>query len=346
MTEVHFCNLCDQSVPQDHLEDGSAIRHGGRILCSTCRAVMAMAATGQKPKSSRAGVMLALVVGLIGWGAAAYVWLDLREVAGTASLTSSAEASLQAQNLQRMGDSLERRLSALDARATTLDADLLGLRQSGARAAESVQAQILLLEKATESLPDLKDAQARQDEQLRATQTARTLLEQDVRDLRGAVEILRSGMAELSAAVAKGAKAPAPAGFSPEVEALLAQLRDPDPLARISVLEALANNNDPRLAPFVAPVLQDSYELNRYHAVTFLGRVNAREYSPQLVEALLDDYSLVRAAANEVLIAMFGQDLKFDPKGAEADRRKAYERWKQWLTESTAAVPAGSTGKG
>lgn len=346
MTEVHFCNLCDQSVPQDHLEDGSAIRHGGRILCSTCRAVMAMAATGQKPKSSRGGVLLALVVGLIGWGAAAYVWLDLREVAGAASLSASSEASLQAQNLQRMGDGIERRLAALDARATTLDADLLGLRQSTARAAESVQAQVLMLEKATEPLPDLADALARQDEQLRATQTARTLLEQDVRDLRGALEVLRAGMVELSAAVAKGAAAPAPAGFSTEVETLLAQLRDPDPLRRIGAIEALSHDNDPRLAPFVAPLLQDSYEMNRYHAATFLGRLNARDFTPQLVEALLDDYSIVRKAANEALIAMHGQDLNFDHKGAEGERRKAYERWKLWLAESTAAAPAGTAQKG
>lgn len=346
MTEVHFCNLCDQSVPQDHLEDGSAIRHGGRILCATCRDVMAMAATGKKSKTSGAGVMAALIVGLVGWGAAAYVWLQLRDVAGEASLTASSQASQQAQNLQRLGDGLERRLNALDARATALDADLLGMRQSAARAAESVQAQMLILEKATEPLPDLADALSRQDEQLREAQTARTLLEQDVRDLRGAVEGLRAGMGALESRLEANSVVAAPAGFPAAVEELLSQLRDPDPLRRSVAIEKLSHDPDPRLAPFVAPLLKDSYEMNRYYAATHLGLLKVRDSSGALVEALLDDYSLVRKAANDALISMSGKDLNFDPKGSEAERRKGYERWKQWLAESLAATPGGGDQKG
>lgn len=342
MTEVHFCNLCDQSVPQDHLEDGTAIRHGGRILCATCRDVMAMAATGQKSKGSRAGVLTALLVGLIGWGAAAYVWLELRGLADDANAAASAQSSQQAQGLQRMSDALERRINALDARATAFDADLLGLRQSTARAAEGVQAQLLMLEKAAERLPDLADAQARQDQQLREALTNRTLLEQDARDLRGAVDALRAGLSDLETRLTERAAAPAAAGFPAETEALLAQLRDPDPLRRSVAIEKLSHDPDPRLAPFVAPLLKDSYEMNRYYAATHLGLLKQRDFTGALIEALLDDYSLVRKAANDALVALSGQNLNYDPKASEAERRKGYERWKQWLAESGAAAPPGA----
>lgn len=342
MTEVHFCNLCDQSVPQDHLEDGSAVRHGGRILCATCRDVMQLAATGQRVKSSRAGVMVPLLVGLIGWGAAAYVWLELRDLEGDASLTASAQSAEQTQRLQRVSDGLDRRLEALDARATALDADLLGLRQSTARAAENVQEQLLMLEKAIEPLPDLTDALTRQDQQLRETQTSRTLAEQDLRDLRGAVEALRAGLTELDQRFAAGAAAPAAAGFPAETESLLSQLRDPDPLRRSVAIETLSHDPDPRLAPYVAPLLKDSYEMNRYYAATHLGKLKARDSAAALVEALLDDYSLVRKAANEALVAISGQNLNYDAKGSEGERRKGYERWKQWLDASAPAAPAGS----
>lgn len=342
MTEVHFCNLCDQSVPQDHLEDGSAVRHGGRILCATCRDVMQLAATGQRARGSRGGVLAALVVGLIGWGAAAYVWLELRNLEGNASLTASLQSAEQAQRLQRLSDGLDRRIESLDARATALDADLLGLRQSNARAAENVQAQMLMLEKATEPLPDLADAQARQDQQLRETQTARTLIEQDLRDLRGAVDALRAALTEMDARLAAGAAAPAAAGFPAETEELLSQLRDPDPLRRSVAIEKLSHDPDPRLAPYVAPLLKDSYEMNRYYAATHLGLLKARDTGAALVEALLDDYSLVRKAANDALIALSGLDQNFDPKGSEGERRKGYERWKQWLGEGAPAPASGS----
>ncbi len=341
MTEVHFCNLCNQSVPQDQVDDGSAIRHGGRIVCATCRDVMAMASTGEKAKSSRAALLVPLSVGLIGWGAAAYVWFELQDLRGHVDMTAAADATRIADRLQRVGDELGDRLDALALRAEGMERGLEGVRADAARHAEAVQTQMLALEKSAERIPDLADGIERVEGQVREAQTARTLLEQDVRDLRGAVEVLRAGLAGVQQKVAAGPAAADPAGFLPEVEDLLAKLRDPDPLTRSLALEKLRAFRDPRLVPFVEPLLKDSYEMNRFYAATNLGDWKATGSLAALVEALNDEYSFVRKAANDALVGITGQDQSFDPKSSEAERRKGYERWKQWLALQ-AAQPAST----
>jgi HEAT repeat protein len=341
MTEVHFCNLCDQSVPQDQIDQGSAVRHGGRIVCATCRDVISMAATGQKARGSRAGLIVPLVVGLIGWGAAAFVWAELQDVRGEIVVEASAQATRATQDLSRVDDALSARVASADARAGSLEEGLRQTRDEAARQAETTQAQLLALERAVEPLPDLADAQRRQDGELRDAAAARALLAQDLRDARGALDALRATVAGLEETVSTAAAQPAPAGFPRDVEDLLAQLRNPDALERNKALEKLVRMKDARLIPYVEPMLKDSYEMNRYYAAENLGELKAASAVPALVEALLDEYSLVRMAANAALLAITGQNLNFDPKGNEAERRKGYERWKQWL----AGQPQPATGQ-
>ena len=50
----------------------------------------------------------------------------------------------------------------------------------------------------------------------------------------------------------------------------------------------------------------------------------------------------MRKAANDALIALSGLDQNFDPKAGEGERRKGYERWKQWLGDNPAQPESGS----
>lgn len=343
MTEVHFCNLCDQSVPQDQIDAGSAVRHGGRIVCATCRDVIAMSATGQKSRGSRATLLVPLMVGLIGWGAAAFVWAELQDVRGEIVVEASAQAARATQDLTRVDGALSNRLDALDARAGELASQQRAAREDAARQAEATQQHLLALERAVEPVPDLADGLRRHDGELREASAARTLLAQDVRDARGALDAVRASLAALQDAVSAVAVQPAPAGFPRDVEELLAQLRNPDALERNKALEKLVRMKDARLVPYVEPMLKDSYEMNRYFAAENLGEMKAETAVPALVEALLDEYSLVRMAANAALMAITGQNHDFDPKGNEVERRKGYERWKQWLA-GRAQPAAGQAG--
>lgn len=340
MTEVHFCNLCDQSVPQDQLEAGDAVRHGGRILCASCRNVLAMS-TGRGHPRSRGGSAALLIVGLLGWAAAGFVWLEVQEMRTDAGFRDeSAAIALQAglQGLElRLGD----RLARLDERANVQEASLASLRQDHARTAEALQVQLAALERATERIPDLADAVARGEQRILEVEAARTLISQDVAGLRGALETLRDGLDELATRVATAPAPASAAGFPAEVEDLLAQLRDADALQRAIALERLGKLSDPRLIAYVEPLLKDSYEMNRYYAASSLGNWRAEASVPALIEALQDEYSLVRTAANEALIAITGQDHGFNAKAPEPERRKSYERWKAWRESQVSGATAG-----
>lgn len=339
MTEVHFCNLCDQSVPQDQLEAGAAIRHGGRILCASCRDALALAGGGARP-SGRGGLAVVLVVGLIGWAAAAYVWLEQQDLRADLMIRADGNASQLASDLRGVERRLEDRLVRLDERADVQDVALASLRQDQARAAEAMAQQLGALERAVERVPDLADAVDRVEGRMREVEAARAVMGQESAELRGALEVIRDGLAELERSVAA---APAPAaegGFPREIEDLIAQLRDPDALQRSIALEKLGQSSDPRLVAYVEPLLRDSYEMNRYYAATSLGSWRAASSVPVLIEALADEYSLVRKAANDALMAITGADQGFDAKAPEAERRKAIERWRAWSERG--AAPAGA----
>lgn len=340
MTEVHFCNLCDQSVPQDQLEAGSAVRHGGRIVCASCRDVLTMSVGGARPRG-RGGAAVLLIVGLIGWAAAAYVWLDVQDLRTDAGFRDESAATALQAGLNGLELRLGERLARLDERANVQEAGLSQLRQDQARTAEALQLQLAAVERATERIPDLADAVERGEQRIREVEAARTLMSQDVAELRGALEVVRDGVEELAARVAATPAAPAVAGFSREVEDLLAQLRDADPLQRSIALEKLGKLSDARLIAYVEPLLKDSYEMNRFYAATSLGNWHAEASAAALVEALQDEYSLVRKAANDALIAITGQDQGFDAKAPEPERRKGYERWRTWLAAKMAAPVAG-----
>jgi len=42
--KIHFCDLCNESVPEGDLAAGKAFRRGGRIVCATCDALMSSGA--------------------------------------------------------------------------------------------------------------------------------------------------------------------------------------------------------------------------------------------------------------------------------------------------------------
>lgn len=340
MTEVHFCNLCDQSVPQDQLEAGSAVRHAGRILCENCRDVLTLSTGGSRPRS-RGGAAALLIVGLIGWAAAAYVWLEQEDLRMDAKLQAETSGVRLQTELLALESRVGERLARLDERASVQDASLALLRQDQARAAEALQVQLGALERSTERIPDLADLVERGEARIRDVEAARTLIGQEVTDLRALLEVVRGGVSSLEERIAAAPAAAPSADFPREVEDLLAQLRDADALQRSIALEKLGKLSDPRLIAYVEPLLRDSYEMNRFYAATSLGAWHADSSVPALIEALQDEYSLVRKAANDSLLLITGQDHGFDAKAPESERRKAYERWKSWMAQAAGRASAG-----
>jgi HEAT repeat protein len=50
--KIHFCDLCNESVPQTDIDEGRAIERKGRVICMSCDRAMSHASGGESPESS------------------------------------------------------------------------------------------------------------------------------------------------------------------------------------------------------------------------------------------------------------------------------------------------------
>ncbi len=335
MTDLHFCNFCDQSVPISQLDNGDAIRHGGRVVCPTCCDTLAMATRGEAGRK-RGGGGVALVVGLVGWVGLVFLYVQQDSIGSNANdnlndavMEFSDALTDQGDELAASSDDLTQQLadfktitqsgfSTLHAAFADLDEDLKGLRGE------------------VENLAGLADGQATLEQETRALRTQMQVTEESVRDVRKGLEFLRDGFADLERKmVVATAAPPTETGFSDEVQSLLSSLKADDPLTRVTAIEELGKHNDPALIPYVEPMLQDTYEMNRFYAAYTLGEWQAMESVPALIEALDDDFAFVADAVNEALVNIAKEDMGFDSKGSEADRKKSINRWQAWWKKNS-----------
>ena len=70
MTEVRFCSLCDESVPESKVQDGRVLVLEKRSLCEDCKRLVAkVGGSSRGPGMGVIGVGLALVAGATSiWG--------------------------------------------------------------------------------------------------------------------------------------------------------------------------------------------------------------------------------------------------------------------------------------
>ena len=61
--EIHFCDLCNESVPQSDLDQGIAMLRNGRVVCASCDVAMRTHAVDrrQRPSSIQKETRLASV---------------------------------------------------------------------------------------------------------------------------------------------------------------------------------------------------------------------------------------------------------------------------------------------
>ncbi|RMH04126.1 MAG: HEAT repeat domain-containing protein [Planctomycetota bacterium] len=345
MAEVHFCNLCDRSVPLAEVQDGSCARSGERLLCPDCLELLGRAGLG------RAGGGLAwaaLVAALLGWAAAALLWWQL-QVSG-----DELEGSL---NLAR--GELDRAVAEAGERAAAGDAalaedlslvreEVLTLRRAQEDLAATVEGGFARLQSGLEALAPLAAAQDELAQRFGRVEATLSVVEDRQRSNRANLDGLRDRIQALEAATAALAAAAPPAEeetFSGEVSALLRKLQDEDPEVRYGALEKLSSIPDERLLPHLYPLLADPYEFTRFLAAHTFGEWDARPAVPHLIEALLDEVAFVREAAVRSLRRITGQNFGYQHDGegeqARAAREAAYRQWKSWWEANGAAFLAG-----
>src|SRR5262249_42264687 len=136
---------------------------------------------------------------------------------------------------------------------------------------------------------------------------------------------------EQGAAPAEAAAAPQP-GVDPtlqaELDGLRRQLLDPDAGHRFAAVDKIAKSRYKQLSPELLPVLGDEDPFVRQLPMQTLGDFGAVEAVPKLLDVLEDPSVIIRKTAAETLVRLTGYDPGFDPRGSDAERKKAIRKWR------------------
>lgn len=357
--KIHFCDLCNESVPQSDIDLGRAAVVKERVICPRCNelmhgtqaaptqpaaatpvapAVPAMhgaphAAHAPRARSGGAGAGLAVIGWL--WTAAVGFWLfDRAELERTRVDSGLRELQLAQAGLEARLDgvraALESRLeedarSSLAAReAQRSDVDSALARQVAA--AQEVETRLSAFDQRLSSLQQSLGGVQRHDQELLALQGKYSSLSDEVADL-GRV------MGDLADEAARAAAVPAQESgpLQPAWTGLLEGLSSADDGDRWQAVIALGETRDPAVAPHIVPVLRDADIFVRMAAARILGDLKNPAAVPALIDALADAEPSVREAVYTALLAVTGRNLPFDPLSENgAERAKRIEAWREW----------------
>jgi len=223
-------------------------------------------------------------------------------------------------------------LASLDARIGSMQQTLQVGFSEGIENTAAVDMRVREVAGQVDRLEGLADGQATMQQTIRTIQAQLQIQEDGLREARTGQQFLRDGMADLERkiVVATAAAPTEEGGFSSEVQGLVDQLKDDDPLRRVAAIEKLSKFEDPALIPFVEGLLEDSYEMNRFYAANTLGNWEAMASVPALIATLGDDFAFVRKEANAALVKITKEDMGYDSKAGEKDRDKAASKWSDW----------------
>ena len=332
MTELFFCNVCQQSVPQISLDTGNAVRHGDRVICPDCADTLVIA-TELEPR--RKGWSISPIVAVffaITWAVFAYMYVEQQRFFNAVSVSnkeavsnnnrlSAANAELQSALENKIGDSATRAKIERDKLTSVIENGDNKLRDALSRQANALAE--------FESLPSQFSAMS---SKLNLSQIEISTIADSAREIRAGQLVLRD---KVSAVERQVAAAPAPvdveeSSFDSRVQSIIQDLQNSDPNTRFAALEDIADHNDPNLVPYVAPLLYDSYEFCRYQAATTLRQWSALSATPQLIEALDDTFEFVRKEVNAALEAVTKNSVGYNHKDGDAARAASQQAWRDW----------------
>lgn len=330
--EVHFCNVCNQSVPESALSSGAAVRVEGRIVpLATPDAAGTRTPAGSRSATVAAAlVVLAAIIGCA-------VYIDWR-VAESEQVVRG-EIAAGAVPLTRVVDQVD----ALDRRLqlTASAADLGPLREAVADAREMLRADVGELGQnlsarggRIEALQDtatrLQESLVQQSARLALLQDELAAIARDLAELRARPLAAPIEVAPRGAGPTPGGGAPGEAALPPEIAHYVTQLSDPDDGTRFEAVDKLLQVEDDRIYPFLVPLAKDPDLFVRRLVLEGLAEHKHPDHVEALLTALADPDEVVRHTAYLGLKRVTGQDLEFEP-GASGEARAAMQRrWQQW----------------
>lgn len=334
--KIYFCDGCNESIPLADIQAGQATTIKGKLFCRACipPGGLAAAAPAGPPARSGAGPVTVTVLVLL---VAYLAWRDL-PARLLAPGDGEALAELESGDQRRAAGLLESDLDQLRTAADELDRKLVFQRAD----LDGLRAAVADLQRGLEGLRDALDGLQRGQAETGLLIEKLNLQENRARSLEARIDTLADMLAaheqKLALRVAEVAPAPAAAtapGIDPtlqaELDAIRRQLLDADAGQRFAAVDRIAKGRHKALAADLLPVLQDEDAFVRQLAMQVLGDFGAAEAVPALLDVLEDPNAVIRKAASEALVRLTGYDPGFDPRGSEAERRKAVRKWRDWV---------------
>ncbi|MGE0143234.1 MAG: HEAT repeat domain-containing protein [Planctomycetota bacterium] len=336
-TEVHFCNLCNTSIPLAALDDGRAVRVAGRCVPTASPGSAAAPATGAA--GGRAGIFGAAVLILAGIAGAA-IFVDWRMGEEIARLRGDMAA--EAPKLAR----LEERFASLETRLEDMvtPSQLQPLGQRIADFETATASQFGVIRDGFAEIGRGRADMRTQIDRLHESQVqhaARLALIAD--DLRA----LGRDVAELRAAPVRGPlpsdvgdpavmgdpdprPQPAAEGFPPAIQHHLDRLSDADESVRFEAVQELLLAREPKVLPALLPLARDSDPFVRRLVLDGLAEHRSAEHVDALINALADPESIVRHSAWVGLKKLTAQTMPFDADAGAEQRNGMQKRWRSW----------------
>jgi hypothetical protein len=333
--KIYFCDGCNESIPLTDIQAGQVTTVKGKLFCRNCIPPSPAAAAPPAPASRRgAGPftvgLLLLLVGYVAWrdlparfGGAGD--LEVRDELDRGSDRRSSD--ILAADLAKLRESADE----LDRKLTFQRGDVDSLRALAAdeqRGLDQLREVIDGLQRGQAETGQLIEKLNLQDNRLHALEARIDTLADMVASQQKVIQLRpEPGVA---APEATGAAKPAvDPTLQAELDALRRQLLDPDAGQRFAAVDRIAKSRYKQLAPELLPVLGDEDPFVRTLAMQALGDFGSTEAIPKLLDVLEDPSAIIRKTAAETLVRLTGYDPGFDPRGSDAERKKAVKKWRE-----------------
>ena len=339
MAQLHFCEICEVSIPDKDLEDSLAIDLHGKAICHACLAKVftkvpnAVSGTPSKAGSDRSLPFFFAFSLLLLCFMAGFWYLNSRMGEGF-----RAQAKVQEKLAGSMA-AFEDLLRAPKNKAESSSPKDLARLQKTMR---EIQGTLSVLSVHIKKKGSSKSSSSEGlDSQLRDLVQRQSALERGVFGLERKLTAALNGVSkELIALRRKSLSIPSSsgAGGSKLVAADLPEklgpfvddLEDAEVSKRWTAVDELIGSGDKRVVPYLLPRLKDRDVYIRRHCAKGLGKLGDKKAVPALLDALEDPEAVVRQAVLKSLQQLAGRTFAFDPESNVANRKRALKVIRGW----------------
>ncbi|MEZ5978552.1 MAG: HEAT repeat domain-containing protein [Planctomycetota bacterium] len=357
--DIHFCDICSESIPVGDVESGRAVRFGDRFVCRRCDEAMTRHVAPAAAQSAEFEAVQAGQRGHAVHSPGGTVWLAASCV-GVMALLGYLSVERVKETEHRVEVDAAIRMEALDARIARMERrfeELLAgdpfrtpedprigrlldeVRALGERGTDTTDIEALLSEFGT-SLDEIREnSEGPRADPQRTAQLDR--IEADLGALREDLGVLARSMLEVLDRAPVVDAPPADvrreaAEAQPGWLAFVGGLSSRDESERWNSIEELGASGDPAAAVHVVPMLRDDELFVRMAAARVLGDLGNHVAVPALIDALEDVEPSVREAAVISLRTLTGRSFGFDPNADPKDRTKRVQSWRDWWSGENA----------